>query len=641
MVTPGLEDNSAILDALASAAAQVAAEATIQAVQGQLEELIQKAGTSRANIDMTVLERAVAKATRSVTMRRAKGQDVDTNLIEAVVRSVLQEEERGASGASTSRRQFRNDVTRYADPHTRPSRGAMVLRNPGEMEIVAAPQTGMVRYSPGSVMSYRKGGYSTSKYNDRTQVSQDGGQGRRRRRTGPKDIPEQDLAGDDIYEGLETKSVSDYETRRMSVNRAFFDNNPKFAQSMGILNTGQVDLEAGFREPGDIRQDGTNRAFISPVEDAIKEAERRRNVGLHQQRQQSYEASRWGGIYGGAAYGAGSFLSQAGIPGGGAMGRMASMFRAGGQMGVGMSMAGIGQGKLVKNPETGRMMMQGGMNMAGAVPALGAFVGAISLGTQGIKMYTENMMLASEMTLKYGLQGSGGVWGGYGKGTTQRKEMGNIKFATSSFFDEFEGKPEQKQADELLRSTMIAVMGKRFGLDEFQDVNTAKYHVLGAERATQNPATQPAALQYMQSTFQRAGMEDSVASALAGASAMQGGFVPGFQQLGGVKSLENMSATERQHITNQMMITHGVGRSTANKAMRDVFGAPTSSTWERMGADISNMFDSPARPGFLGGVNDIGQFRDYRRHEPEYQELLEEIRKLRGSFENAFVLEGG
>ena len=34
MVTPGLADNDAILDALASAAAQVAAEATIQAVQG-------------------------------------------------------------------------------------------------------------------------------------------------------------------------------------------------------------------------------------------------------------------------------------------------------------------------------------------------------------------------------------------------------------------------------------------------------------------------------------------------------------------------------------------------------------------------------------------------------------------------------
>ena len=63
---------------------------------------------------MGALERAVAKATRSITMRRAKGQDVDTNLIEAVVRSVLQEEDRKVEGGSTSRRQFRNDVARFS-----------------------------------------------------------------------------------------------------------------------------------------------------------------------------------------------------------------------------------------------------------------------------------------------------------------------------------------------------------------------------------------------------------------------------------------------------------------------------------------------------------------------------------------------
>ena len=118
MVTPGLADNDAILDALASAAAQVAAEATIQAVQGQLEELVEKAGQTSATVDMGALERAVAKATRSITMRRAKGQDVDTNLIEAVVRSVLQEEDRKVEGGSTSRRQFRNDVARFQHGRT-------------------------------------------------------------------------------------------------------------------------------------------------------------------------------------------------------------------------------------------------------------------------------------------------------------------------------------------------------------------------------------------------------------------------------------------------------------------------------------------------------------------------------------------
>ena len=430
----------------------------------------------------------------------------------------------------------------------------------------------------------------------------------------------------------------------MSVNRAFFEKNPAFAQSMDILDTGNVDLEEGFTDPTDPRMSSHNRAFLSPVQDVVSEMERRRNTVMHQQRQQSYEASRWSGIYGGAGYGVGSFLSQAGIPGGGAMGRMASMARMGGQVGVGMSMMGIGQGKLVKNEETGRMMMEGGLDMAKAVPAIGAFIGALSLGTQGLKAYTTELMETTDIANRLGMQGSGGIFSGYSKGTALKKDMSDIRFANEAFYSSFDKLSEEEQGKELMRATEVALQGKRFGnLAEFEDVDTAKWHVLATEFAAGRPETQPAAFDYLADVMKRASRENVVAGAEAmGASLTERNFEAGFGKLasGGVRSIEQMSAPERMALRNQLVRTENVTPFTASNLVEDVYGKGDYGLMEQAGTEISNLFKR-GQPGFMFGMTEMGQNDQMMRGSPEYDSLLAELKGLRGDMQTAFRSESG
>lgn len=604
MVTPGFEGNEEILDALASAAAQVAAEATMQAVAGQLEELVSRAGIAQARVDMSALERAVQKATRSVRMREAKGQNIDTNLIEAVVRAVLQEEDRTASGQPSSRHSYRQNIAQNlaAGPSAQTlgrQRTASQTMFAQYMSQTSGPGTGRMGGSPagGPLANIRRGGPIVA-WGPGGQVTQGRPanysgwwqSGNRRRRASPDDVPQQDMAGDDIYEGLLTGAFS---TDRRSVgymNPEWFRDNPYFQQQNETLRTGRYQAQWQNLEDVDPRVMTHTRLLLSDAEDVRKFQQRVRNAEQHAIRQQSYEASRWSGILGGAGYGAGSMLSQMGLPGGAMMGRMASMARMGGQLGVGMSMMGIGTGRTMVDPESGEVRNRGGWNMAMVTPMLGGFAAALSLGIQGLRKWNEEVGAARTATMKTGMTGEGGIFfTGYGGTTGTRKDFANTRFADAEFWRGWDQMSQEDQSRRVLDAVPAALMARRHGMEWAQgNFDSTIMQVIAHEEAMsgRRPGQQARAMRWGADQVRSMGIADVNVEARAVGESYRGGLTGAFAASGYSRNVGGLTANELNEMGLMLRNATGLPADQARNLIQQQFGTEMA-------------FGDPNKPGVI------------------------------------------